>query len=279
MVDVSSVPTQPQLHLSRQSALSAATRSFVRALAAFRSVSSAGVPHALCVANALLTLSDHARLFSQPPPAPGALAAVDDDATAALAWLRENVDRLRRALAGLDLHVENFRTDAFCSATSENRMLGRQPRNAGNAMSAAASLNEDAPILATLDGAAWGKLFSNAVQCLRCDLEDKSRFLESVDAVASGVAPIDRNAFERGAETWLEMPRVHDLTVDLVCAAYDAEVAACEELDGDAGWNAPSLQKHSANGLSGHVSTSKAAGSPAMALLLSRNIERKNKRK
>jgi hypothetical protein len=244
----------PLLHGSRRSALSAAVRAFSRALSAWRDVSAAGASRAVRVANGALTLGEHAAYAPSQAPALGALAATADDAAAALDWLRASAARLRRALDGLDEHTAALRRSA----------------------------TESGAVLATVGGEGWVRFYDAAVECLRLDLADKIQFLACVDAVFEGTAALDREVLERGAETWLEMPRVHELTVELVAAAHDAELVACEAIEAEEaeGMLSPSCQKGGWTGCEGSPehSTPKAARSPAMTLLLSGGTGKKKKK-
>jgi hypothetical protein len=231
---------QTSLHGSARSELDAAVRSYSRALTAWRGVSRAGAPRAVNVANTLVSLRE-ATYADAPESAPTMLGAVVDDAGEALQWLDDAIGKLARMLRGLE--------------TQSMSMLQR-------ASSAGAE-----PLLATMSCTCWAKLLADAVSCLRQDLDDKERCVDLVKAMAQGLAVVDADALERGAETWLEMPHVDERTVDLIQAAYDAELAAAATLR-----LSDAIQGGESDLVSSMTSTpgtpSKGPVSPAMAFLL-----------
>jgi hypothetical protein len=236
--------TQVSLHASALSELDATVRSFSRALTAWRGVSQAGAAHCVKSANALVSLRDATFADAAEPAAAGMLGAVVDDADRAMQWLCDATHKLARILRGLDAH----------SAALARRAADEGPQ----------------PLLATMSCAVWAKLVAEAVALLRMDLDDKNQFVELMKAMAQGLQAVDASLLERGAETWLEMPRLDDKCVDLIQAAYDAESAANTSLLA----HGTPEQDHESSPSRAQTSP-KGSVSPAMAFLLGKGTRKK----
>lgn len=231
----------PKLHPLYNSSLSVAVRAFSRTASAWREVSTTGANQAVRAANGLITLEEHAAYDPSPRPVPGALAVIGDDAAAALSWLQSGTDRLARALRGLEDHSSSL----ACRGCSTSSSVA------------------SGPVLATLDPMQWADLYSSGVACFRRDLEDKVKFVDALVSTLFGTTSVNREELETGAEMWLEMPRLHSTSVDLVVAAYDAEIDALETMEAsrNASEDAKTLSTPSAT-------TSSGGQSPALRLLL-----------
>lgn len=230
-----------RLHASAAGALTAAARAFGRALRAWREVSARGAARAVRVADALLTLGEASS------PAPGALAAAADDGAEALAWLRASAARLARALAGLALHRAALQAEAAGGDGGE-------------------------ALLATLGLEGWVAVYEAGVVSLEGDLEEKQGFLGLVDGVLEGREALDRRRLQFGVDAWLEMPAVREEVVDLVEAAFDAEVEACALLEAEraaaARMSPARTPGRRMGGIASPFGTPEAAKSPALSMLL-----------
>lgn len=247
-----SAPTH--LHSTYRSALAAAVRAFSRAVTAWREVSAAGAAHTVCAANGMVTLMEHSLFAPLPPPAPGALVATADDAAASLAWMQASLARLGRVLRGLQDHAIALRSFGL-------------------------NISQDAesnPVLATLSQQRWNELYEAGVACLLRDIADKERCVDLLCQVLDGKARVDHGALEMGAEVWLEMPRADSCALDLVSAAYEAEMYAWETVESEL---SPAGLQDGSSIYSSPGASSKADVSPALSLLLSGGSGRGSKKK
>lgn len=193
------------MHVNRQNELASFVKTFSRGLNAWRGVSTAGVSRVLSVSNALVTFSDYVSSRSHPRPAPGATAAMHDEACASLTWITENIGKLRRILSNLEELVSRMRKGHFQEQKQANQ-----------------------PVIATMSADRWLNVLDAAVHSLQDDMIDKVRIIEYMEKCASGLCAVDRDKLEYGAEVWLEMPRIQNAVVDTVEFAYKAECAASE---------------------------------------------------
>ncbi len=244
-----------QLYSNASDEITGAVKLLTRTLEAWRGVSTAGTDRVVRAAGALMTLQEHALFAPSPVPAPGALKSVFEDVGTQTEWLRCAHVRLSRASKALIENRENISMRADTSVAN-------------------------VPVFATLDARGWSKLYDRATACLLGDLEDKARVVQLLDDILDGVSAPDRDALEVAAETWLEMPKIVPVDVDILPAALSAEMEAERELS-----RLKDEIMKSANvtpirgGSFPSVKSPAGKGSPALNLLLSGGGSAKKKKK
>lgn len=167
-----------------------------RSARAWTGISSEGGQRVSSLGSSLLTLSAH-RTGLLPRPAPGALGALVEQATADLEWMVSSVARLTRIHSGIKIALEQLDT----LDSNDNDVL----------------------LTHSLSVAEWHSMIENVGEVMRSDLDDKRKVLDELQGAATGTRGIHAENIEVLAALWLEAPTMHARIVELPAAVLEAE--------------------------------------------------------